>query len=405
MNEFALVLNAGSSSLKFAVYRLVTRVGWEVAARGQVEGIGLAPRMSARDGTGTLMVTPTTSAAIRDGHTAFEHVVDWLRATFAESRVIAVGHRVAHGGPSHAGPAIVTPEVLAGLRELVPLAPLHQPYNLAPIEFVVRRLPAVPQVACFDTSFHLGKPAVARLIPLPRDICRSAMQRYGFHGLSCEYIASELPRVAPEISAKRVIIAHLGSGASLCALRDGRSIDSTFGFTALDGLCMGTRPGSVDPGVILYLFQVLGLAAKEVETVLYKRSGLLGISGVSNDMRDLLQSREPAAREAVDYFVYRAAKEIGALAAVLGGIDGLIFTAGIGEKSPEIRQRICAASTWLGIELDERANATNASRISQTTSAVSVRVIPTNEELMIARHTGQLLGLTEARAVDASANG
>jgi acetate kinase len=284
------------------------------------------------------------------------------------------------------------------LRRLVPLAPLHQPYNLGAIDAVTERLPGVPQVACFDTSFHRGQSAVAEVIPLPREICRGGVQRYGFHGLSYEYIASVLPTVAPEIAGGRVIVAHLGSGASLCALKSGRSVDHTLGFTALDGLCMGTRPGSVDPGVILYLFQSLGLSAKEVETILYKKSGLLGISGISNDMRDLVESREPGARLAVDYFVYRVVREIGALAAVLSGIDGLVFTAGIGERSAEVRRRVSEASAWLGIQLDGEANQRNGPRISRPESRVSVWAIPTNEELMIARHTGTLLGLIEARA-------
>jgi acetate kinase len=284
------------------------------------------------------------------------------------------------------------------LRALVPLAPLHQPHNLAAIEAVWERLPEVPQVACFDTSFHRGQPAVAELVPLPLAVRKSGVKRYGFHGLSYEYIASVLPEVAPEIADGRVIVAHLGSGASLCALKAGKSVDSSLGFTALDGLCMGTRPGALDPGVVLYLFQGLGLSVKEVEKLLYKESGLLGISGVSNDMRDLLDSTEPGARLAADYFVYRAAKEIGALAAVLGGIDGLVFTAGIGENSPEIRHRICEASAWIGIELDPQANARRGPRISHGRSRVSAWVIPTNEELMIARHTGRLLGLVGARA-------
>jgi acetate kinase len=287
----------------------------------------------------------------------------------------------------------VNPEVLAALRELVPLAPLHQPHNLAAIEAVSERLPDVPQVACFDTSFHRGQPAVAELIPLPHDLRRSGLQRYGFHGLSYEYIASVLPEVAPEIAYGRVIVAHLGSGASLCALRAGKSVDCTLGFTPLDGLCMGTRPGTLDPGVVLHLFQGLKLSVKEVETLLYKRSGLLGISGISSDMRDLLGRAEPEARLAVDYFVYRAAKEIGALAAVLRGVDALVFTAGIGENSPEIRQRICEASAWLGVALDTQLNAGKGPRISTPQSKVSVWVIPTNEELMIHRHTATLLQL------------
>jgi acetate kinase len=282
---------------------------------------------------------------------------------------------------------------LDDLRTLIPLAPLHQPHNLAAIDVVNELLPAVPQVACFDTSFHRGQPAVAELVPLPKAIRDTGVQRYGFHGLSYEYIASVLPTVAPEIADGRVIVAHLGSGASLCALRERRSIDSTLGFTALDGLCMGTRPGSIDPGVILHLFQTMGRSAAEVEKLLYKQSGLLGISGTSNDMRDLLASADPAARLAVDYFVYQAAKHIGALAAVLGGVDALVFTAGIGERSAEIRRRICEASAWLGVTLDSTANAAHAGRITTAGSRVSAWVVPTNEELMIARHTSALLGL------------
>jgi acetate kinase len=337
-------------------------------------------------------------STVRDARTALESLAVWLRSRYGGARVVGVGHRVVHGGARYARPTIVTPQVLEDLRALVPLAPLHQPYNLAAIEAVAERLPGVPQVACFDTSFHRGQPAVAEVVPLPRDICAAGVQRYGFHGLSYEYIASVLPDVAPEIAGGRVIVAHLGSGASLCAMKNGKSVDSTLGFTALDGLCMGTRPGAVDPGVILYLFQTLGLSPKDVETILYKKSGLLGISGISNDMRDLLGSSEPAARLAVDYFVYRAAKEIGALAAVLGGIDGLVFTAGIGENSPDIRSRICHASAWLGLELDDEANGKRGPRISRAGSRVSAWVIPTNEELIIARHTALLLGLIEARA-------
>jgi acetate kinase len=288
--------------------------------------------------------------------------------------------------------------VVEELRALVPLAPLHQPHNVAAIEAVSERLPDVPQVACFDTSFHRGQPAVAELVPLPRALAEQGVQRYGFHGLSYEYVAGVLPELAPEIASGRVIVAHLGSGASVCALRGGRSVDCSFGFTPLDGLCMGTRPGALDPGVVLYLFQGLGLAVKEVEAMLYKESGLLGISGISNDMRDLLASGAPEARLAVDYFVYQAAKQIGALAAVLGGIDALVFTAGIGENSAEIRERIGAACAWLGVEIDAAANAGKGPRISTPGSRASAWVVPTNEELMIARHTGRLLGLSGARA-------
>src|SRR5215212_1350846 len=398
MDDFALVLNAGSSSLKFCVYRRPEADSWHLEARGQIEGIGTAPRMSVKDGAGAKVHDAALENSVRDGGGAIGALATWLRSQYGGSRVLGVGHRVVHGGARFAGPTIITPEVLEELRTVVPLAPLHQPYNLAAIDAAAERLPGVPQVACFDTSFHRGQPEVATLVPLPREIRETGVQRYGFHGLSYEYIASVLPEVAPDVAEGRVIVAHLGSGASLCALRNRASVDSTLGFTALDGICMGTRPGAVDPGVILHLFQTLGLSAREVETILYKKSGLLGISGTSNDMRDLLTSSEPAARLAVDYFVYRVAKEVGALAAVLGGIEALVFTAGIGENSPEIRQHICRASAWLGVELDEGANSSRLPRISTSRSQVSVWVIPTNEELMIARHTGSLLGLAKAAA-------
>ena len=397
MDDYALVFNAGSSSLKFCVYHRPEADDWHIESRGQIEGIGTAPRLSARDSAGGIVADHALDHSVRDVRVALDSLASWLRSRYGRARVLGVGHRVVHGGARFTGPTVVTPQVLEELGALIPLAPLHQPYNLAAIEAVFERLPGVPQVACFDTSFHRGQPAVAELIPLPRGLCRSGLQRYGFHGLSYEYIASILPQVAPEIAAGRVIVAHLGSGASLCALQDRKSIDCTFSFTALDGLCMGTRPGSIDPGVILYLLQTLNLSAKEIETILYKKSGLLGISGISNDMRELEGSSEPAARLALDYFVYRAAKEIGAMAAVLGGIDGLIFTAGIGENSAEMRHRICEASAWLGVELDAEANARKGPRISTPRSKVSTWVIPTNEELMIARHTGELLKLIEAR--------
>jgi acetate kinase len=397
MDDYALVLNAGSSSLKFCVYRRPAAEVWRLEAQGQIEGIGTSPRLSAKDGQGSKIADDTLVTSVRDGRGATAALAGWLRAHYGGSRVLAVGHRVVHGGTRFAAPAVVTPSVLEELRQLVPLAPLHQPYNLAAIEAVMERLPGVPQVACFDTSFHRGVPAVAEVVPLPAHIRESGVRRYGFHGLSYEYIASVLPTVAPGIADGRVIVAHLGSGASLCALRGRKSVDHTLGFTALDGLCMGTRPGALDPGVVLYLVQGLELSAKEVEAVLYKQSGLLGISGISNDMRVLLGSEDPAARLAVDYFVYRIAKEIGALTAVLGGIDGLVFTAGIGENSAEIRRLVVDASAWLGIELDDDANARRGPRISRQGSRVSAWVIPTNEELMIARHTGMLLGLIEAR--------
>jgi len=397
VTDYALVLNAGSSSLKFSVYGRPGNGAWQVESRGQIEGIGTAPRFSAKDADGAVLASASLDAAVRDARTALEALVHWLRGRHGGGRVLGVGHRVVHGGARFAAPTVIGPEILDELRKLIPLAPLHQPYNIAAIEAVAEHLPEVPQVACFDTGFHRGQPAVAELVPLPRAIRNHGVQRYGFHGLSYEYIASVLLEVAPDIARGRVIVAHLGSGASLCALHQGKSVDSSFGFTALDGLCMGTRPGAVDPGVILYLFQSLGLSAQDVETMLYKQSGLLAISGVSNDMRDLLQSAEPAARLAVDFFIYRLTREIGALSAVLGGLDALVFTAGIGENSAEIRRRACEASAWLGIQLDNQANESGGPRISTAESPVSAWVIPTNEELMIARHTGRLLNLSSKR--------
>ncbi|HXV65524.1 MAG TPA: acetate/propionate family kinase [Vicinamibacteria bacterium] len=393
MDDYALVLNAGSSSLKFCVYWRPSDGTWQVGSRGQVEGIGTAPRLLAEDAAGEELADQELPAAVSDGRTALDALAAWLRSLYGGVRVLGVGHRVVHGGARFAAPVILTRQVLEELHELVPLAPLHQPYNLAAIEAVFEHLPEVPQVACFDTAFHRGHPPVADLVPLPLEIRRGGVQRYGFHGLSYEYVASVLPQVAPEIAKARVLVAHLGSGASLCALRERKSVDTTLSFTALDGLCMGTRPGALDPGVVLYLFQNLSLGPKDVEDILYKKSGLLGISGISNDMRKLLASEDANARLAVEYFVYRAAKEIGALTAVLGGIDGLVFTAGIGENSAEIRKRICEASSWLGLELDAAANARHGPRITTNQSKVSAWVIPTNEELMIARHTGTLLGL------------
>jgi acetate kinase len=395
MDDYALVLNAGSSSLKFCVFRRPMAEKWLVEARGQIEGIGTSPRLLAKQTDGKVIAANDLNMDVRDSRSAMDALASWLRSNYRRARVLGVGHRVVHGGSVYAQPTIVTPKVMADLYDLVPLAPLHQPHNLAAIQAVFERLPDVPQVACFDTAFHRGRSQIAGIIPLPMSIRKTGLQRYGFHGLSYEYVTATLPETAPEIAKRRIIIAHLGSGASLCAVDGGKSVDTTMSFTAMDGLCMGTRPGTIDPGAILYLFQSLGLTVKEVESILYKESGLLGISGISNDMRDLLASTASEAHLAVDYFVYRAAKEIGALAAVLRGIDGLVFTAGIGENSPEIRRRICEASSWLGVELDQKANSMGEPRISTPRSKVSTWIIPTNEELMIARHTGSLLGLVE----------
>jgi len=377
------------------MYRRAEEASLELVAKGQVEGIGTRPRLSAKDKTGEPLVDQDLSADVHDGASALDQLAQWLSSRFDRESLAAVGHRVVHGGQQFARPALVTAEIVQELKALSPLAPLHQPFNLAAIEAVFERLPGLPQVACFDTAFHRGHSAVTDLIPLPEDLRARGLQRYGFHGLSYEYIASVLPQVAPEIAAGRVLVAHLGSGASICALDGGRSVDSSLGFTALDGLCMGSRPGGMDPGVVLYLFQELGMSTREVEDVLYRKSGLLGISGISNDMRALVGSDEPAARLAVDYFVYRAAREIGSLTAVLGGLDGLVFTAGIGENDAEIRRRICEACSWLGVRVDAEANEANGPRITTGESDVSAWVIPTDEELMIARHTAAELNVSE----------
>jgi acetate kinase len=395
MEDYLLVLNAGSSTLKFSVYSRPDAGAWQLASRGLLDGIATESRFVARDRDGAVLSSQGLGNAVPDARAAFEYVTDWLQSRYKGRQVLGIGHRVVHGGMQFAAPVIVTPQVVRDLQALFPLAPLHQPHNVAVIAAAGERWPGVPQVACFDTSFHRDHAQVARLVPLPSEIRAAGVQRYGFHGLSYEYIVSVLPRIAPRIARGRVIVAHLGNGASLCAIDCGKSVDTTFGFTALDGLCMGTRPGALDPGVLLYLFQHLGLSAAQVETMLYRRSGLLAISGTSHDMRDLLGSSEPNSRLAVDYYLYRVAKEIGALAAVLGGLDGLVFTAGVGENSAEIRRRICAASAWLGVELDAASNERGGPCISTDESRVCAWVIPTNEELMIALHTRRVLALDD----------
>ncbi len=393
MADAILVLNAGSSSLKFRVYAVDAVGKPNLMAKGQVEGLGVRPRFAAKDASGATLADETLSKDKLTGHAdALAQLATWLRSRYGGSRLLAVGHRVVHGGVKYAASVAVSDAVLADLERLVPLAPLHQPHNLAAIRAVQARLAGVPQVACFDTSFHRGHPELADRFALPEALYAEGVRRYGFHGLSYEYIAQALPRVAPDIAGGRVVVAHLGSGASMCALKAGKSVDSTLGFTALDGLPMGTRCGAIDPGVLLYLIAEKGMSAKAVERLLYKESGLVGLSGVSNDVRDLLASDKPGARLALDYFVYRINRELGALAAVLGGLDGIVFTAGIGENSAEIRARVCRAAAWLGIALDETRNRAGGPRITADGSAVSAWVIPTDEEGMIAAHTLALVG-------------
>jgi acetate kinase len=383
-----LVVNAGSSSIKFSVYEIGDARTLGLASKGQMEGIGTQPRLRARDARGAALTDQKYSADdVPDVSAAMVCVGGWLRTYLAGASPMAVGHRVAHGGPAYASAALVDDAVLAALEQLVPLAPLHQPHNLGPIRTIQGRFPDTPQVACFDTAFHRGHAAVADRYALPEALYQDGVRRYGFHGLSYEYIARTLPRVAPEIAQGAVVVAHLGSGASMCAIRNGRSVDSTMGFTALDGLPMGTRCGQLDPGVVLYLLTQKGWSATEVERLLYRDAGLRGLSGVSNDVRDLLASDAPAARLALDYFVYRVGRELGSLAAALGGIDALVLTAGIGENSPEVRARVCARAEWLGVRLDATANRGEGPCISTPDSRVSVWVIPTDEERMIAEHT------------------
>ena len=391
MADVILVVNAGSSSLKFQVFALENN-DLAMRFRGLIDGIGTRPNFAVKDAAGATVVDRPLSAAEGGGPAAcLAFLGAWLRDAVAGSELVGVGHRVVHGGAKYSAPVRVDAQLLAELEKFVPLAPLHQPHNLAPIRALMASQPKLPQVACFDTAFHRTQPIEAELFALPKHYYDEGVLRYGFHGLSYEYIASQLPRIAPEIGAGRVVVAHLGSGVSMCALAGGKSVGTTMGFTALDGCPMGTRCGELDPGVVIYLARERGMNADEIETLLYKKSGLLGISGVSNDMRDLLESDAPDARLAVDFFVYRIVCELGSLAAALGGIDGIVFTAGVGENSAVIRKRICERVAWLGLELDTKANAAGGPRISRAGSRVSAWVIPTNEELMIARQTRNVL--------------
>ncbi|TXH28155.1 MAG: acetate/propionate family kinase [Elusimicrobia bacterium] len=392
MRGLILVLNAGSSSLKFSLFEVTTDDRLDARAVGQIEGLGTAPHLKVKDGAGVLLAEERWATTELGGHAqALQEIAALLRTRFAGHTLAGVGHRVVHGGPDFTAPLRVTPRLLQALEAFVPLAPLHQPHNLAAIRAVQEAQPGLPQVACFDTAFHRTQETVGQLYGLPYDYYERGIRRYGFHGLSYEYIASILPIEAPAIAGGKVVVAHLGSGASLCALDNGRSVASTMGFTALDGLMMGTRPGNLDPGIVLYLLQQERMTARQIEDLLYKRSGLLGLSGIGNDMRSLLASDSPRAKLAIDHFVYRIGRELGALAAVLGGLDALVFTAGIGENSARIRQLVCEKARWLGIEIDEAANEQNQIRISRGDSKTSAWVVPTNEELMIARHTRQLL--------------
>lgn len=386
-----LVVNAGSSSVKFQIFLVEGEGKLRRQIKGQVDGIGSRPRLRASDANGDPMADRAYPIeAVPDVPAAMAIAGGWLRDDLRISPM-AVGHRVVHGGPDHDRPVLLDHGVVARLERLVALAPLHQPHNLAPIRTLLANLPNLPQVACFDTAFHRTHDAVADCYAIPNQLHAEGVRRYGFHGLSYEYVAKTLPQVAPEVANGRVIVAHLGSGASMCALKKGRSCESTMGFTALDGLPMGTRPGQIDPGVVLYLLAEKGMSASNAQNFLYRECGLKGLSGVSNDMRELEGSDDPKAKLAIDYFVYRVGLNAGMLAAALQGLDAFIFTAGIGENSVGIRARIADQLAWLGVTLDPAENSRHARRISRSDSRIPVYVIPTDEELMIAQHTLSLL--------------
>ena len=382
--EALLVINAGSSSLKFQIFGIAT-AGLERQVRAKLDGIGTRPRLKATAADGTELIDRSLDRTdVRDLPAALSVARDWL-ATLRGFDLRAIGHRVVHGGPDYVRPVLIDPTVLDRLSSYQDLAPLHQPNNLAPIRLAMEIKPDVPQVACFDTAFHRGRAEHTDCYALPRAFYEQGVRRYGFHGISYEYIAGRLREVAPEVARGRVIVAHLGSGASMCALNDGRSVETTMGFTALDGLPMGTRPGQLDPGVVLHLLQ--DMSAQAVSDLLYHRSGLKGLSGISNDMRELLESEDPRASFAIDHFVHRCTLNAGMLAAALGGLDAFVFTAGIGENAAPIRARISEGLAWLGAQLDPAANDAGASVISKAGSRVALHVMPTDEELMIARHT------------------
>lgn len=396
MREPILVVNAGSSSIKFSVFETMADRSLSAGAHGQVEGIGRSPHLEVTDPPGNKLADGPVAGDGYAGGIAAIH--DWFAAHVgSDAGFDGVGHRVVHGGSTYSQPVQIDSQVLTALEALIPLAPLHQPHHIAVIRAISAIAPRVPQVACFDTAFHRSQPALAQEFALPRELTAKGVRRYGFHGLSYEYIVSTLPEFVPDCVQKKIVVAHLGNGASMCAIDRGRSLATTMGFTAVDGLPMGTRTGALDPGVILYLLQHEQMDPEAIEQVIYQRSGLLGVSGISSDMRALLASNAPSAKEAVDLFVYRIGRELGSLAAALRGLDALVFTAGIGEHAPEIRARACREAHWLGVSLDEQANARGGPRISSSGSAVSAWVIPTDENLMIARHTRHLLDRERSR--------
>jgi acetate kinase len=390
MSRQIAVINAGSSSIKFAVFD--DDANQTLRFRGQIENIGVGPRMKVEGPNGETLVENEWGANDLNHRSATKVILQTSIAVLGGEAVEGIGHRVVHGGSKFTAPTQITKEVLASLHSLSPLAPLHQPHNLAPIEAIMSEAPHIPQVACFDTAFHQTQPHLAQAFALPREITDSGVRRYGFHGLSYEYVSGKLREVAPDYADKKIIIAHLGNGASVCAINQGRSVATTMGFTAVEGLMMGTRCGSIDPGVLIYLMDERKMDARALETLIYKKSGLLGVSGISSDMRTLRSSDDPRAREAIDLFIYRIVREIGSLAAALGGLDGLVFTGGIGQRDAKTRREIIAGCAWLGTALDEEANGRAEVRIDAGSSKLPIWVLPTDEERVIARHTAALLG-------------
>ena len=394
MSRGILTINAGSSSIKFALFPLARPISPTAEVSGQIDGIGTAAtKMVAKNQAGERIADQTLAGQQVNHAQAFDALLKWFTASHADWEIVAVGHRVVHGGDLYSSPTIIDAQVLGNLAGFVPLAPLHQPHNVAGIEALQALLPKVPQVACFDTAFHRDQPPIAQAFALPAEITDAGVRRYGFHGLSYEYVAGAMRTLDMRAAAGRVVVAHLGNGASMCAMANGRSVASTMGFTALDGLVMGTRTGTIDPGVLLWLMDERGMGARDLERLLYHRSGLLGVSGISSDMRTLLASDDPRAKLAVELFCYRAGRELGSLVATLGGLDALVFTGGIGEHAAPIRAAIVRGAGWLGLALDEAANAAGKRRITADTSKVPAYVVPTDEELMIARHVRSVMGI------------
>ncbi len=385
MSDGIIVINAGSSSIKFSLYLKNGHKDPDLVCKGLMEGIGVAPEFSAKAPDGTPLANERWGAEATH-ETLFGHLMDWIKGQLGGARLLGAGHRVVHGGQTYRVPTVVDAHVLADLEKLTPLAPLHAPHNISPMKTLARLYPGLKQVACFDTAFHTTNDPISCLYAIPRWLLDEGVRRYGFHGLSYEYISRRLKEIDPALAKGKVVVCHLGSGASMCAIDNGRSVTTTLGFSTLEGLPMGTRTGILDSGIILYLLQEKKMSAKEIETLLFKQSGLLGLSGLSNDMRVLMGSDDPHAKEAVDFFIYRICRELGSLSAALGGIDGVVFTAGIGERSQAVRARVLERSSWLGFAVDPAANTALEGRISPP-GAKAAYVIPTDEELMIAIHT------------------